>query len=190
MEHWEITYAYAESGLLIAYGVSLICTLICAIVGFHAFSVNDASYQNIFSTFLRATNDLEIRSNISSGDMGSDPLPKGLAKTAITLGGRKAIDGSVHLTVGKVKTDDLELQPLRPECIETSWNQASSVRRESLAGATAPSDQSVLSQENPQASTSDDTRHQSPGCSNKIVASRSSSQTPQPLPETLPTGPA
>jgi hypothetical protein len=133
VENWKVTYVYTESGLLIAYGISLICTIICAMVGLYAFFVNDASYQNIFSTFLRATNDLEIRSNISSGDTGSDPLPKDLAKTAVTLSGRDATYTSACLAEGKGKSDDLELQPLRQDGTETPWDRGSSVRRESSA---------------------------------------------------------
>jgi hypothetical protein len=132
LENWKITYVYTESGLLIAYGISLMCTIICAMVGFYAFFVNDASYQNVFSTFLRATNDLEIRSNISSGDTGSDPLPKDLAKTAVTLSGCGATyNTSACLTEGKGRSDDLELQPLRQDGTETPWDRGSSVGRES-----------------------------------------------------------
>jgi hypothetical protein len=108
------------------------CTIICAMVGFYAFFINDASYQNLFSTFLRATNDLEIRSNISSGDTGSDPLPKDLAKTAVTLSGRDAThDKSACLIEGNGKNDDIELQPLRQDGIATPWDRGSSVGRDS-----------------------------------------------------------
>jgi hypothetical protein len=132
VENWKVTYVYTESGLLIAYGISLMCTIICAMIGFYAFFVNDASYQNVFSTFLRATNDLEIRSNISSGDTGSDPLPKDLAKTAVTLSGRDAThDTSACLIEGNGKNDDIELQPLRQDGIATPWDRGSSVGRDS-----------------------------------------------------------
>lgn len=78
---------YAPRELLLAYGISFLCALACSCVGLHAFFINDASYQNVFSTFLRATNDLEVRSQISENDKGSDPLPNALAKATVTLNG-------------------------------------------------------------------------------------------------------
>ena len=107
-----MTYVYAKSDLLLAYGISIFCTLVCAAVGFYAFFANDASYQNMFSTYLRATNDLDIRSHISPGDTGCDPLPEALAKTAVTLSGRGAGDG-FYKVVGEVRGEDAELQYLR-----------------------------------------------------------------------------
>jgi hypothetical protein len=88
VETWPVTYFYARSDLLIPYGVSLLCTLVCAIIGLHAFFANHASYQNIFSTFLRATNDLEIRSRIRSGDTGCDPLPEDLKQSEVRFSGK------------------------------------------------------------------------------------------------------
>lgn len=82
---WPLTYVYARSDLFLAYGLSLFCALGCSVVGFYAFSMNKASYQNIFSTFLRATNDLAIRSEVPRNDQGSDPLPKTFASTMISF---------------------------------------------------------------------------------------------------------
>jgi hypothetical protein len=62
-----------------------LCTLVCAIIGLHAFFANHASYQNIFSTFLRATNDLDIRSRIRPGDTGCDPLPEDLKQSEVSF---------------------------------------------------------------------------------------------------------
>jgi len=88
VETWPVTYFYARSDLLIPYGVSLLCTLVCSIIGLHAFFANHASCQNIFSTFLRATNDLEIRSRIRSGDTGCDPLPEDLKQSEVRFSGK------------------------------------------------------------------------------------------------------
>ena len=112
MNTWPVTYVYAKSDLLLAYGISILCTLICAGVGFYALFANDASYQNMFSTYLRATNDLDIRSHISPGDAGCDPLPKALAGTAVTLSGRSAPDGS-YKVIGEAQSENIELQHLR-----------------------------------------------------------------------------
>lgn len=129
---WEVAYIYTGSGLLLAYGISMLCTLVCAIVGLYAFFINDASYQNVFSTFLRAINDLDTRSHISVGDKGSDPLPKDLAKTTVTLSGRNPADDTVYSAVGKAKNDDLELQHLRPDGTETPGDRETSAGRESF----------------------------------------------------------
>lgn len=82
---YPVKYVYSKSELLIPYGVSLACALCCAIVGMYAFQINDASYQNIFSTFLRATNGAWARECISPDDEGADPLPKSLAKIRLGL---------------------------------------------------------------------------------------------------------
>ena len=81
-------------------------------MGFYAFFANDASYQNLFSTYLRATNDLDIRSHITPGDAGCDPLPEALAKTAVTLSGRGVGDGG-YKVVGEGRGEDVEMQYLR-----------------------------------------------------------------------------
>jgi hypothetical protein len=132
VNNWKVTYVYTKSDLLLAYGISILCTFICALVGFYAFFVNDGSYQNIFSTFLRATNDIEIRSHIVSGDTGSDPLPNALASTAVMLSGLEASGGMISSAVGTAKGDDLELQHLRPVGSETPMDHGSSFTRESL----------------------------------------------------------
>lgn len=84
---WPVTYVYVKWELLLPYGISVLCALGCSCVGLQAFFVNDASYQNLLSAFLRATNDLEVRSQISENGKGSDPLPKALAKATVTVNG-------------------------------------------------------------------------------------------------------
>jgi hypothetical protein len=84
---WPNTYEYAMSDLLFPYGVAFICAFICSAVGLYAFFVNGASYQNLFSTYFRATKDLDLRSQLVTGDKGADPLPKALAESRIVLRG-------------------------------------------------------------------------------------------------------
>lgn len=85
---WPVTYVYSKADLLLAYGTSIACAIVCCLVGLHAFAINNASYQNLFSTYLRATNDIDIRSHIRPQDVGADPLPKSLGKAVVTLSGR------------------------------------------------------------------------------------------------------
>jgi hypothetical protein len=132
VNNWKVAYVYTRSDLLLPYGISILCTIVCALVGFYAFSVNDGSYQNIFSTFFRATNDIEIRSHIVSEDSGSDPLPKALESTAVMLSGLKAGGGMISPAVGTATSDDLELQHLHPVGSDTPLDRGSSFTRESL----------------------------------------------------------
>lgn len=80
------TYVYDSFDLLLAYGVGILSTILCAIVGLHAFIVNDASYQNTFSTFLRATKDEDFQAVREPHDSGADPLPSALKKIKFTFG--------------------------------------------------------------------------------------------------------
>jgi hypothetical protein len=84
---WPTTYEYAMSELLITYGAAFICAFVCSAIGLFAFFFsNGSSYQNLFSTYFRATNDLNLRSQIESVDHGSDPLPEAFAKARVALG--------------------------------------------------------------------------------------------------------
>ena len=85
---WPVTYVYSKADLVLAYGTSVACAMVCCVVGLHAFVVNGASYHNLFSTYLRATHDIDIRSHVQPQDVGSDPLPKSLGKAVVTLSGR------------------------------------------------------------------------------------------------------
>lgn len=109
---WPVLYVYTKFELLLAYGVSCLCALGCSLFGLWVFYVNDASYQNTFSTFLRATNDSKIRSQVSSGDQGADPLPKTLAKAVVTLSGYRRVSQS---SSDSAEAIDTEMQNLRPD---------------------------------------------------------------------------
>lgn len=85
---WPITYVYQQADLLLAYGLAIFSTLGCSMLGLYAFFANGSSYQNIFSTYVRATNGLDIRAKVRSGDTGADPLPKLLARAEVVLGKR------------------------------------------------------------------------------------------------------
>lgn len=82
---WPVTYVYSMSDLLITYGVAFLCALVCSAIGLHAFYANGGSYQNVFSTYFRATNDADLHSQVEVGDMGADPLPRLLAQTRVTI---------------------------------------------------------------------------------------------------------
>lgn len=86
---WPVTYVYTASGLILAYGMAFLCALSCCAVGLYAFYVNNASYQNLFSTYIRATADSAIRLQTQSGDDGADPLPKTLANFYVGFGGHR-----------------------------------------------------------------------------------------------------
>lgn len=109
---WPVTYIYAASDLLLAYGVAFLCALSCSAIGLYAFYVNNASYQNLFSTYVRATNDSDIRSQTEAGDDGADPLPKAFAISRVALGGLQESHDTDVLDTTRNKDDDVELQRL------------------------------------------------------------------------------
>jgi hypothetical protein len=75
---------YHKTDLFITYGFALFSALGCSIIGLYAFSANrKSSYQNTFSTFLRATDKMDVRSRIRRNDTGADPLPKRLGKADV-----------------------------------------------------------------------------------------------------------
>ncbi|KPI37348.1 uncharacterized protein AB675_10331 [Cyphellophora attinorum] len=86
---YPIVYSYDRRDLLLPYGLGLVSAVACCLVGLHAFHVNGlASFQNQFSTYLRA-----IREDVWQGvfedndhDGGADPLPKKLASAKVALG--------------------------------------------------------------------------------------------------------
>lgn len=80
------TYIYNSEDLFLAYGIGFVCALACSLLGLHAFFANDASYQNMFSTFIRAANDPALHSLIREDDAGADPLPKHLANVRLVMG--------------------------------------------------------------------------------------------------------
>jgi hypothetical protein len=82
---YPITYVYDSETLLLAYGLAFGCSVVCAAIGLFAYFVNDASYQNLFSTFVRASNDRELRALIDPHDDGADPVPKSLSKIRVSM---------------------------------------------------------------------------------------------------------
>jgi hypothetical protein len=109
---WPITYVYAVLDLRLACGVAFLCALSCSAVGLYAFYVNNANYQDLFSTYIRATNDVDIRSKTKAGDDGADPLPKAFARSHVALSGqRRPHDKDVQDTK-RDGNDDVELRRL------------------------------------------------------------------------------
>lgn len=84
----------------------MLCILICSLIGLHAFFHNRGSYRNVFSTFIRATNDSELRAQIQAGDKGSDPLQKALRRSVALLGGRDNLVDSYHGHIGAQDVED------------------------------------------------------------------------------------
>lgn len=123
---WPVTYVYTASGLILAYGVAFLCALSCSAVGLYAFYVNNASYQNLFSTYIRATVDSAIRLQTQSGDDGADPLPKSLASFYVAFGGHQE-DSEKHDECND--HEDVELRRLNVAeinpSLELSWDRLS-----------------------------------------------------------------
>jgi hypothetical protein len=110
---WPVTYIYSASGLLIPYFVALFCALCTSVVGLRAFVKNGGSYQNLFSTYLRAADGSFDLSLVETDDVGLDPLPKTLARQKLTLSGHECIETVGHGTGGHMEGERLsEEDPL------------------------------------------------------------------------------
>jgi hypothetical protein len=71
---------------LLPYGLAFFFALLCAAAGLYAFFVTGASYQNIFSSFVRATSGHDVHQFIDAESDGADPLPSKLAKATVVMG--------------------------------------------------------------------------------------------------------
>lgn len=140
---FPVTYVYTCADLLLAYGIAFLCAFCCSIIGLRAFLDNEASYQNLFSTYLRATNTVALRSRIDAEDTGSDPLPKALARTEIALG--RQADPS-QADVAQTKENDVELHLLHREGFGVPLEVLDARTSEDAYGRVRPSHESAISE--------------------------------------------
>jgi hypothetical protein len=78
-----------------------------------AFALSSRSYQNLFSTYLRAADGSFDLSLVETDDVGLDPLPKTLARQKLTLSGHECIETVGHGTGGHMEGERLsEEDPL------------------------------------------------------------------------------
>ena len=79
-------YVYAPRLLYISWGIAILYALFAVAVGFLSLIKNGYSYSNNFSTVLRTTRHVELDTLlVPDAKTGADPLPKSLAKRAITI---------------------------------------------------------------------------------------------------------
>lgn len=79
-------YSYNPKDLWLTYGISCAAALLSTILGIHSIWRNGGvGYQSTFSTYVRATRNLEIRDMIDPNDRGTEPLPKKLADASIII---------------------------------------------------------------------------------------------------------
>lgn len=81
---YPAVYDYQPLRLWIAYGVSIVLTIMCAIAGLFAIKSNGASYSNKFSTFVRTTKNTNVYNLVSGADDGANPCPDDLKRTRVT----------------------------------------------------------------------------------------------------------
>ena len=85
--------------MYLAYGISILCTLICVVSGCLALLYNGLSYTANFSTVLRTTRRADITSLVDPNDtFGGAPLPKVIADAIVRYDvvqgeGRDAVRG-------------------------------------------------------------------------------------------------
>ena len=81
-----VSYIYDSVVLVITYGLAFILTQICVLLGLYAVAKNRGTYQNRFSTFLRATkNTSELRRYSNVNDDATDPRPKELSRATVNI---------------------------------------------------------------------------------------------------------
>ncbi|KAF1985404.1 hypothetical protein K402DRAFT_108445 [Aulographum hederae CBS 113979] len=83
-------YVYKSHDLLMAYGISILCTAICVTVGIFSILENKTTFTNNFSTILRTTRNSGIGEVVSEEDStGADPLPRHVARAVLRYCGRE-----------------------------------------------------------------------------------------------------
>ena len=91
IETYENVYSYDSVTLWIAYGLSILFTLLTVMAGIGALFLNEASYSDNFSTMLRINRTAEISAEVRERDgSGRDPLPKYLKHARLNISGSGA----------------------------------------------------------------------------------------------------
>ncbi|KAJ9641775.1 hypothetical protein H2201_003836 [Coniosporium apollinis] len=84
MEYYNV-YVYNARDLILPYGISIGCAMLCVAIGLWALIHTGATYSNRFSTILRTTRDPCFDRLVDPSDDGSDPLPRNIAKAELAL---------------------------------------------------------------------------------------------------------
>ncbi len=106
--------------MYLAYGISILCTLICVVFGCLALLHNGLSYTANFSTILRTTRRADITSLVDPNDtFGGAPLPKVIADAVIRY---DVAEGKERDAVRgfRVVRDDVGMKSLKRGDIGTS----------------------------------------------------------------------
>ena len=79
---------YQEKDLIVAYGMAFGASLICCVLGMLSYGMNGNSFQNNFSTYIRAAEGSNFRASVSPGDTGAGPLPRRIGEKTVRLASR------------------------------------------------------------------------------------------------------
>ena len=100
-----VSYIYDSVVLVVTYGIAFILTQICVLLGLYAVAKNRGTYQNRFSTFLRATkNTSELRRYSNVNDDATDPRPEKLSRATVNVF-RLQKPGSIELRTYPTQDD-------------------------------------------------------------------------------------
>jgi uncharacterized membrane protein YgaE (UPF0421/DUF939 family) len=84
---FQNVYIYDSRTLWIAYGLAITFTLIAVCIGLTAILLNNASYNNNFSTVLRISRSSKMSTEVQELESdGSEPLSKHLAQAKLLIG--------------------------------------------------------------------------------------------------------
>src|SRR5271154_226918 len=79
-------YKYQAKDLYVAYGISILASVVCVAIGYIAIIRNRGAYTNNFSTIMRTTRDDSLDDLVTITDTnGTYPLGKDLAKARVRM---------------------------------------------------------------------------------------------------------
>lgn len=100
-----VSYLYNSFDLILTYSLAFIATTISVMFGLYASLLNRGSYQNRFSTFIRATrDDRQLRNYINQEDQAADPRPKAFTTATVQITGQVKRSKSRKLSSAWMKT--------------------------------------------------------------------------------------
>lgn len=138
------TYVYSWRRLLLSYGIGVLFTLICVLVGGYTMLASGNSYSHTFSTIVRTTRGPAWDDSVSAHDRhGQDPLPRCIGKTTMPVGQCHYVEpqvGNDGNSEGGGATSSIQKEPKSPVIVEDAAYQRNVVRNEGLI----PTDQVSL----------------------------------------------
>lgn len=86
LRNFHNVYVYSATKLWLAYGLSILFTLVATAIGFWALVTEGASYRDNFSTVFRIARGADVSVAMNEEDLdGNDPIPAHVKNASIRL---------------------------------------------------------------------------------------------------------